>query len=107
MAAITTQTAPGVTGAVLTQTAASGGGDTVPNNNGKTLLYIENGSGAPITVTVDSELCSFGQEHDASIVVPAGANRLAGPFDKARYGATLVLSYSGVTSLTVAAVAAA
>lgn len=105
MAAKTTQVAPGVTGATLAFTAAAGGGDTVPLNNGMTLLIFTNAGGSPQTVTVDSELCSFGEEHDAPIVVGAGATKVAGPFDKARYGATLELTYSGVTSLTFAAVA--
>jgi hypothetical protein len=106
MAAISTQVAPGVTGAALTTTAANSGGDTVPNNNGRTLLIFENTSENPVTVTVDSTVCSFGEEHDAEVVVAAESVRVAGPFDRARYGSILTLAYSGVTGLTVAAIAA-
>lgn len=84
--------------------AANAGGDTVPNN-GRTLLVIENGSGGAITVTVDSpQACSHGVEHDQDIVVAAGATVVAGPFDPKRFGSTLALTYSGVTSLTIAPV---
>lgn len=102
MAAITVQT-PGTTEATLTQTACAALGDTVVNN-GKTLLIFENGSGAPIDVTVDSDLCSFGFEHDCVVTVGAGLSVIAGPFEKALYGTTLTITYASVTSLTIAAV---
>lgn len=84
--------------------AAAGGGDTVVNN-GRTVLIIANGSGAPITVTVDSPAaCSQGFAHDQDIVVPATDSVVAGPFPQNRFGGDLALTYSGVTTLTVAPV---
>lgn len=84
--------------------AANAGGDTVVNN-GETVLIIANGSGAPITVTVDSpEVCSQGGTHDQDIVVPATDSVVAGPFPQKRFSGTLTLTYSGVTTLTVAPV---
>jgi hypothetical protein len=84
--------------------AASGGGDQF-QNDGKTILTITNGSGAPITVTVVSQVaCNQGTIHPNTIVVAAGATKRAGPFDPQRFndGAGYCqLTYSVVTSLTV------
>jgi hypothetical protein len=89
-----------------TYAAASGGGDQFPND-GRTLLHVKNGSGAPITVTVASQRsCDQGSTHNTTVSVPASGERMIGPFPTDRYSDSngfVQLTYSGVTSLTVAA----
>jgi hypothetical protein len=89
----------------LTYAAATGGGDTVQTG---TTLHVKNGSGGAITVTIDCpNACSFGvtdNAHDKVVSVPAGENRFI-PVE-ARFGnasGIASISYSGVTSLTIAA----
>jgi hypothetical protein len=84
--------------------SAAGGGDTVPNDE-KTFLHIKNGGGSQITLTiqtpgtVDSLAIT-----DRTVDIPAAGERMIGPFPASYYGATLTLSYSGVTSVTIAAI---
>lgn len=82
-------------------TGAAAGGDTW-QNTGQEMLRVVNGSGAPITVTVDSvQACDQGFDHDVQVAVPAGEERWLGPFETARFGRQPSLSYSAVTSLQV------
>jgi hypothetical protein len=91
----------------------AGGGDSFPND-GYTCLLITNGSGAPITVTFADGPGAVSPEGavafnaDVAVAVPAGASRLVGPFtDKARFNdvnGRVVVTYSGITSLTVKAI---
>lgn len=105
MATLTVQT-PSLTGLDPTLTAASGGGDEFVND-GATVLHVKNGGGGSINVTVDSQTpCSQGFDHDVVVAVPAGAERLIGPFPQARFNdanGKAQVAYSGVTSVTVAA----
>lgn len=89
------------------QAAASGGDQYSPASN--TFLYFKNGSGSPITVTVVTTATIFGQPiSNVAVSVPAGGESLCGPFDPgmvAQSGSSLAnLTYSGVSSLTVAAI---
>lgn len=87
-----------------TYVAAGAGGDTFANN-GNTMLHVKNASGGALTVTVDSQkTCDQGFDHDVVVSVPAGSERMIGPFPVSRFGRTASVSYSGVTSLTVAAI---
>jgi hypothetical protein len=91
--------------------AATGGGDAfTPDNN--TFLRVKNASGSPITVTVVTPRTNrFGNAiADNTFSVPATTGDvLAGPFpaeeyaDPANSGLTTI-TYSGVTSLTIAAI---
>lgn len=84
--------------------AADAAGDSFAND-GKTVLHVKNGSAGAITVTINSErACSFGFDHDAEVSVPAGGERVIGPFYPSRFGTTVTTSYSAVASVTVAAV---
>lgn len=86
--------------------AAAGGGDDFPND-GNTMLKVVNGGGGAITVTVDSvTTCNFGFDHNSpdAASVGAGETRFFGPFPVARFGSSVAVSYSGVTSVTVAAI---
>lgn len=82
-------------------------GDTFPND-GKTALYVNNGTGGPITVTaVAARRCNHGTLHNAAIAVPAGfAGFVAMEFEADRFNAdgnVVSLTYSGA-GLSVAAV---
>lgn len=106
MATLTVQSVIGLSGVTPTYAAAASGGDKFPND-GKTLFHAKNGSGSPITVTVASLVtCNQGQTHNNAVVVGANSEEMIGPFDQSRFsdGTGLVsVTYSGVTSLTVAA----
>jgi len=77
-------------------------------NNGETFLHVINGSGGDITVTVDSPTeCSQGETHDIAVVVTAGEERMIGPLNQSRFNdddGRAQVTYSGVTSLTAAAI---
>lgn len=100
-------TNPSTAGVQITYTAAAGGGDTIPSSS---YLFIQNGSGSSITVTVASaQTCSQGGTHNLAIVVPAAQVYCVGPlgarFQNSSTG-LVNLTYSGVTSLGIAAVPA-
>lgn len=87
--------------------AAAGGDKVAPNDRG--YLHYRNGSGGSITVTVDVPgVTKYGQNTpNVPVAIPAGAERIIGPFpaDLANSSDGLVaITYSGVTSLTVAAI---
>ena len=101
------------TGTAWVMDTPAGGGDSFPND-GYTCFLITNGSGAPITVTFADNPATVGPEGavaynaDVAIVVPATSSRLVGPFtDKARFNdvnGRVVVTYSGITTLTVKAI---
>lgn len=116
MAALTTQH-PAQAGVALTYAAAAVGGDSF-QNNGREMMHIKNGSGSPVTVTFTSGLssgnkCSFGvaaAAHDKVVTVGATSDALVGPFNKDQFndatdGLTLHVTYSAVTTVTVAVLA--
>ena len=87
--------------------AAAGGGDTWLNTGGE-LVYLNNGSGAPITVTMPyaSNVRFDGSTPTAkTFAVPAGHAALLGPFAPGFFNdptsGLASLTYSGVTSLTI------
>lgn len=91
-----------------TYTAADVGGDTF-DNDGDTFLHVKNGSGAPITVTVTpvqptTEKSGFGQltKPNAETIIAAAGEEFMGRFPTIAFGRVGAISYSGVTSLTVA-----
>jgi len=76
-------------------------------NGGRVFFHINNASAAPITATIDSvQPCSQGVDHNVAVSVPAGAERLVGPFDPRRFNNSsgrVAVTYSAVTSVTVGA----
>lgn len=95
------------TGLGPTYAAANAGGDTFPNN-GRTLLHVKNGGASAVTVTlVSAKTCNQGFQHDLQVSVPAGGERMIGPFPPDRFNnestGQVSVTYSGVTSVTVAA----
>ena len=93
-------------GASAAFVAASGGGDKV-RAHPTSFLYVKNGGGAPITVTVDSKVPSnYGDDVNLVETVAAGAERpipIGNPQRFAGPDGMADISYSGVTSVTVAA----
>lgn len=87
--------------------AADGDGDAFLNS-GREYLHVKNGGGSSVTVTIDSVAdCNQGFDHDPEVSVPAAGERLIGPFPKARFNdpnEKVQVSYTGVTSVTVAVV---
>lgn len=103
MAALTSQSSS-ITGFTPTFAAAAAPGDTF-TNTGKTLLRVKNGSGAPITVTVQAAVpCNHGTEHDSVSIVAAAGDVTIGPFPVGQFGLNPTVNYSGVTTLTVAVI---
>lgn len=85
---------------------ASGGDEFV--NSGKDFIHVKNGDASPHTVTVDSQqACNQGFDHDAAVAIPAGEERMIGPFSKDRFNDSeekVQISYDAVTSMTIAAI---
>lgn len=99
-------------GKVATYGATEGTGDTV-ENNGKVFLHYKNGSGSEITVTITAQTTSvdssvYGDltKANATQAIAASGECFIGPFAPPAYNnssSQIVVTYSAVTSLTVAA----
>lgn len=114
MATLTRQT---IIEAGLTPTfaACAGGGDVVDNSDGMTFLYVKNASAGSITVTIAAASGAasvadpkFGTLTKSAVakVILAGADAIIGPFKKQGFNNSseqLAITYSGVTTLTIAA----
>jgi hypothetical protein len=105
MATVTTQTIP-LTGAAVTYSSASGGGDRF-TPGARTFLHVKNGSGSSInatltvTATVDGLVAGNGSR---VVAVPAGADRLI-PVPATTYQASDGLAdvaWSATTTVTFA-----
>lgn len=114
MAALTVQSFD-IDGAAITTTSAAGGGDTFVNDaSERTFFRITNGGGSSITVTFTSQVTSadtigLGKValSNLAVSVAAGVTKYIGPFSGRRFNnasGAVAVSYSGVTSVTVAAV---
>lgn len=95
-------------GVVPSYVACAGGGDEFLND-GKTMLHLKNGSGGALTVTVDSLVnCNQGTDHNSVTSVGATAEAMIGPFGITRFNDSstgrAAITYSGVTSLTIAVI---
>lgn len=95
-------------GTAPTYSAAAGGGDSVPYDpNG--FVHAKNGSGSAITVTVAVPGTTFGQNNpDVAKSIAAGGDALIKMARGMVNSSTglIDLTYSGVTSLTLAALRA-
>ena len=87
--------------------AATGAGDEFANTSGRTMLHVKNGDSSEHTVTVACQRpCSYGYMHDAVVAVPAGEERIIGPFSTYRFndsGNKVQITYDAVTNVTVCA----
>lgn len=107
MAAIAHQST-GFAGTNITYAAANGGGDTT-NPDDRVFLLVKNGGGAPINVTITVAGTSFEQANpDVVVSVPNGGEKFIGPLNDGVTGSdtfgVVLIAYSAVTSVTVAAV---
>lgn len=94
-----------------TYAACTGGGDLVTPGPG-TVLHVKNASGGSLTVTVTDQgsVAPAGASAfvgDLVIAIPAGEDRMINVSDEGRFGRAAdgkaVITYSGVTTLTIAA----
>ncbi len=94
-------------GAAFTLANAAEAGDSFVND-GRTYFLAENGGAGEVTVTIASETqCSFGYDHNVTVTIAASAKKLVGPFDPRRFNdanGKIAVTYSGVTSVQVAAI---
>jgi len=115
MATLTVQVLDISTGVAPTYAAAAGGGDAYAND-GRTYLHIKNASGGAITATIAVQQATI-TDPQFGVVVPAartfsigaGAERIVPFLAPGLYNdanGRVVVTYSGVTTLTVAAIQA-
>lgn len=89
--------------------AAAAGGDSLqPGDSVK--LHVKNGGAGSVTVTVNSQRkCDQGVDHDLAVAIAAGAEAIIGPLPANRFAdpadGLVKVTYSAVTSVTVAALA--
>lgn len=102
-----TSVKPTFAGVLLGAAAAAGGGDKFLND-GNVLLYVKNGGGGSINVTVAAPGTPGGLTITAPVVaVAAGAEKILGPFDPKYFNDSsgyVNLTYSSVTTVTVAVI---
>lgn len=97
------------TGLKSTYAAAGSTGDSF-SNTGRTFLHVKNGDTATHTVTVASQFFSppaGTQKNDLAVAVPAGEERMIGPFPERAFNDAndlVQIAYDAVTSVTVAAI---
>lgn len=93
-------------GVALGPTAANVDGHSLVHYD-NLILYVANGGGSPITVTIQTPgTVDSLAVADRTVTVPNGSNRFIGPFPKAHYrqsDGTVYVDFSDVTSVTAAA----
>ena len=104
MALLTAQTV-GQSGLTPSYSAVSAS-DTFAND-GTVFLHVKNGGGSSDTVTVTSvQTCNQGSTHNLTVSVPAGAERMLGPFETTRFNdpttGLVTVGHSFTTSVTAA-----
>jgi hypothetical protein len=95
-----------LSGVSLGAVAAAGGGDSFAND-GRTVLYIKNAAGSPMTLTIDAQSVDGVPLVDPTVVVGAGAEKIVGPFLPRFFNdanGRVKLTYSSATSVTVSPV---
>lgn len=87
--------------------SAAAGGDEFANPDGQAFYHIKNGGVSSVTVTFAAQATVDGLTvSDVAITVPAGEERIVGPFSRTYMNdanGRVQVTYSGVTSVTVAA----
>lgn len=93
-----------------TYSNAAAAGDTFANTpQGRTFLHVKNGDASSKTVTVTAvdaseDFPGWGtmSKSNVSVAIPAGEDRFIGPFPIKAFGGDPDITYSAVTSVTVA-----
>lgn len=105
-----TPQSPSLTG--LTPAFAAAANTDQVRANGRTYLWVKNGSGSPINVTVITTAAFQGLGvADLVVAVPAGGEKIIGPFEKSVFGGVGAdkeladIDYSATASVTRAALA--
>jgi hypothetical protein len=82
--------------------AAVSASDTITGNDGNCWLHVKNGNvGTAITVTVVSlNPCSHGGTHNLVVAIPISSERMIGPFPRDRFGETVTVNHTTLTSVT-------
>ena len=95
-------------GLTATYTAANAGGDTIAND-GRVFLHLKNADASATTVTVTTKTATtekpgFGTLTKANAVttIAATSDEFLGPFPAIAFGLVGAITYTSVTSLTVA-----
>lgn len=87
--------------------AAAEAGDEFLNTSGRTMLHVKNGSAGVRTVTATCQrACSYGFMHDAAVEIPAGEERIIGPFATFRFNDSsnkVQIGYDNYADVTVCA----
>ena len=102
-------------GLAPTYGAAASGGDVFPNTKGEVFLHVKNGGVGAVTVTIAPQASSFNVANKGAVTKPdAGGSvpattgdRMFGPFPPAAFNdnqGRVAVTYSGVTTVTVAAI---
>jgi len=90
-----------------TYTAMGAAGDEVACIDDRMMLHVKNADTGAHTVTIDSKVpCNQGNDHDIAVSVPAGGERLIGPFPTARFrnaSGRIDISVDDETDMTFAA----
>lgn len=77
-------------------------------NDGRTFLYVKNGSGSTITVTITTPQTVKGIAiSDPSVSITAGSEKCIGPFDPSIFNAAdgnVDVAYSAITTVTCAVI---
>lgn len=105
--ALLTPISPSIDGTTFTPAAAAAGGDQFPND-GDTLLYLFNGGGGNVDLTITAKYVDGDLPlTDQVLSVLAGTARLVGPFPPRYFNdanGLVSLGYSGVVAVTVLAI---
>lgn len=115
MATLTPQVVPSSGGAAITYASATSGGDTISNAaaavisaGGKLILKVRNGGGSSITATLAVPgACNFGltgAAHNKAIVCAVGDTEIEITAPMINTDGTVAITYTAVTSVTVAVV---
>jgi hypothetical protein len=96
-------------GVATTYAAAAGGGDSFAPSE-STFIEVRNGGGGSINVTIAApkQVLPDLEVTDPVVAVGAGVNKMIGPFPASQFAQSddglADITYSGVTSVTVAAI---
>src|SRR3954465_14218711 len=99
MATFGPQTIDKDNGTLPTYTAVSA--SDVVNNDGISLFHVKNAGGSSDTMSfIGANMCNHGQLHNLSQSVAPGTEIIVGPFPIKRFGLTMTVTHSFVTSVT-------
>lgn len=102
MAQIQTQQI-GINGIAPTYAAAAAGDEFVPD--GRTFVHVKNADGSAHNVTITTPGTAYGEAiADDVVAVPAGGERMFGPFDPAGFAGSdglAAVAYAATTGMTV------